>query len=176
MIAKWNWNDCKIPVISGKFHPEKHDGQLYFPQKKKLRPTSQNGRFPILRPNLRPLSGIENFFSQNLTYSYSFLVWNLPGITMSLESLHNYFVITVKSRKTMKNSDFSRFDCDTEIMLKRLQDHGNLLWISPQKTLSSTFFSRKKKIPSDIPKWSFSDFKIDPETPFGNRKFFFLKI
>ena len=78
------------------FYPEKNYGQVYFPQKKKFR---QNGRFPILRPNLRPLSGIENFFSQNLTYSYNFLGWNSPGITMSLESLHNYFVITVKSRK-----------------------------------------------------------------------------
>ena len=39
------------------------------------------------------------FSSQNLTYSYSFLGWNLPAITMSLESLHNYFGITVKSRK-----------------------------------------------------------------------------
>ena len=54
-------------VISGKFHPEKHYGQLFFPQKKKFRPTSQTDRFPILRPNLRPLSEIENFFSQNLT-------------------------------------------------------------------------------------------------------------
>ena len=86
-------------VIFRKFHAKKHYDQLFFPQKKKFRPTSQNGRFPILRPNLRPLSRIDNFFSWNLTYSYSFLGWNLPGITMSLESLHNYFEITVKSRK-----------------------------------------------------------------------------
>ena len=37
-------------------------------------------------------------------------------------------------------------------------------------------FHKNKKIPSDIPKWSFSDFEIEPETPFGNRNFFFLKI
>ena len=49
-------------VISGKFHAKKQYDQLLFPQKKKFRPTSENGRFPILRPNLRPLSGIENFF------------------------------------------------------------------------------------------------------------------
>ena len=55
-------------VISGKFHPEKHYGQLFFPKKKKIRQTSQNGRFPILRPNLRPLSRVENFF---------FLIFNL---------------------------------------------------------------------------------------------------
>ena len=41
----------------------------------------------------------DNTSKKNLTYSYSFLVWNLPGITMSLESLHNYFGITVKSRR-----------------------------------------------------------------------------
>ena len=76
----------------------------------------------------------------------------------------------------MKNSDFSNFDCDPEIMLKWLQHRSNLQWISPQKKPWSTFFSSKKKIPSDIPKWSFSDFKTEPETPFGNRQFFFLKI
>ena len=81
-----------------------------------------------------------------------------------------------KVEKTMNKSDFPNFDCNPEIMLKWLQHHGNLQWIPPQKTLWSTFFSRKKKIPSDNPKWSFSDFKTEPETPFGNRKFFFLKI
>ena len=81
-----------------------------------------------------------------------------------------------KVEKTMKNSDFSNFDCDPEIMLIWLQHHGNLQWIPPQKTLWSTFFSTKKKIPSDIPKWSFSDFHTEPETPVGNRNFFFLKI
>ena len=35
------------------------------------------------------------------------------------------------------------------------------------------FFNKKKKIPSDIPKWSFSDFETETEAPFGNRKFFF---
>ena len=75
------------------------------------------------------------------------------------------------------NSVFSNFDCDPEIILKWLQHHGNLHQISPQKTLRSTFFSTKKRnIPSDILKSSFSDFETEPETPFGNRNFFFLKI
>ena len=38
------------------------------------------------------------------------------------------------------------------------------------------FFHKKKKIPSDIPKWSFSDFETEPESPFGNQKIFFLEI
>ena len=90
----------------------------------------------------------------------------------------NHYIIIPGSRskvgKTMKKSVFSTFVCDPEIMLKWLQHHGNLQWIPPQKTLSSTFFFHKKKL--DIPKWSFSDFKTEPETPFGNRNFFFLKI
>ena len=35
---------------------------FFHKKKKNFRLTSQNGRFPILRPNLRTLSGIENFF------------------------------------------------------------------------------------------------------------------
>ena len=35
--------------------------------------------------------------------------WNLPGITMSSESLNNYFVITVKSRKTDEKIGFFEF-------------------------------------------------------------------
>ena len=37
-------------------------------------------------------------------------------------------------------------------------------------------FHKKKTNPSDIPKWSFSDYETEPETPFGNRNFIFLKI
>ena len=107
-------------VINGKFHPEKHYGKLFFLQKKKISSDIPNGRFPILRPNLRTLSGIENFFSQNLTYWYTSLGWNSPGITMSLE----LYIIISRSRwkveKTMKNSVFSNFDCDPGIMLKWL--------------------------------------------------------
>ena len=117
------------------------------------------------------------FFSQNLTYSCSFLGWNLPGITMSLKSLHNYFVITVKSRKNDEKIGFYDF------WLWSRNNVGIIatLWLSPvnfipKNTMVNFFFHKKKKNSSDIPKWSFSDFETEPETPFGNRKFFFLKI
>ena len=38
------------------------------------------------------------------------------------------------------------------------------------------FFPTKKKIPSDIPKWSFSDFETEPETPFRESKILFFNI
>ena len=44
-----------------------------------------------------------------------------------------------------------------------------------QKNYIQLFFPEKKNSP-DIPKWLFIDFEIEPEAPFGNRKFFFLKI
>ena len=84
----------------------------FFSTKKKKKIRSDTPKMvvlTILRPNLRPYSGIENFFSVNLTYSYSFLGWNLPGITMSLESLHNYFGIPVKTRKNYKKFGFFDF-------------------------------------------------------------------
>ena len=117
------------------------------------------------------------FFSRNLTYSYSFL----GEIYRGLPCRRNHSIIISRSRskveKKMMNSVFSNFDCDPEIILKWLQHHGNVHQISPKKTLRSTFFSTKKRnIPSDIPKSSFSDFETETETPFGNRKFFFLQI
>ena len=42
---------------------------------------------------------------------------------------------------------------------------------STPKNTTINFFFHKKKIPSDIPKWSFSDFETEPKAPFGNRKF-----
>ena len=109
VIPKECWKDCNITVISGEFHTEKNYGQLFIPQKKTSPSTSQNSRFPILRPNLKPLSGMEIIFSQNLNYSYSFLGWYLPGITMSSDSLHNYFGITVKRRKNEEKIGFFDF-------------------------------------------------------------------
>ena len=74
--------------------------------------------FAILRPNLRPLSGIKSFFSQNLSYSYSFC----GEIYRELPSHRNHYIIISGSRskveKTMKNSDFAAFVCDPEIMLE----------------------------------------------------------
>ena len=117
------------------------------------------------------------FFSQNLTYSYSFLVWNLPGITMSLESLHNYFGITVKSRKNDEQFGFFEFWVlsrnNVEMIATLRESPVNFI---PKNTMINFFFHKKKKIPSDIPKWSFIDFEIEPETPFGNRKFFLSKF
>ena len=49
-------------VISRKFHAKQTMINFFFHEKKKFRPTSQNVRLSILRSNLRPLSGIENFF------------------------------------------------------------------------------------------------------------------
>ena len=81
-----------------------------FHKKKKFRPASQNGRFRDFKTEPEtPFVYRKFFFSQNLTYSYSFLVWNLPGIPMSLESLHNYFGITVKCQKNDDKFGFFEF-------------------------------------------------------------------
>ena len=74
----------------------------------------------------------------------------------------------------MKNSGFATFVCDPEIMLEYLQHYDNLRPISPQKHHDELFLPQKK-IPSDIPNWSFSDFETEPETPFGDRKTFFCQ-
>ena len=90
----------------------------FFFHKKKFRPTSQNGRFPILRPNLRPLSGIDNFVFSKLN-----LVVQFSGkIYRELPCRWNHYIIVSGSRskveKTMKNSVFSTFVCDHGIMLE----------------------------------------------------------
>ena len=106
-------------VISSKFQPKKHYDKLFFRQKKKFRPKSQNGRFPILRPNLRPLSGIENFFFSKFLLT-RLVFWG--EIHRELPCRWNHYIIISGSRskveKTMKNSVFSNFDCDPERMLK----------------------------------------------------------
>ena len=59
IMLKWLQHHSNLKWIT----PKKHYDQLFFPEKKKkFRQTSQNGRFSILKPNLRPLSRIENFF------------------------------------------------------------------------------------------------------------------
>ena len=75
----------------------------------------------------------------------------------------------------MNNSDFSNFDCDPEIMLKWLQHHGNLQWIPPQKTLRSTFFSRKKKNSVRHPKLAVFRFWDWTWDPFRESKIFFSR-
>ena len=58
----------------------------FFSTKKKFRPTSQNERFPILRPNLKPLSGIEIFF---------FSKFNLLVQFFGVKFTENYHVIGI---------------------------------------------------------------------------------
>ena len=80
---------------------------------------SQNGRFPILRPNLRPLSGIEKLFFLKIQLT-RIVFWG--EIYRELPCRLNHYVIISGSRskveKTMKSSVFSNFDCDPEIMLE----------------------------------------------------------
>ena len=110
VIPKECCNNCNIAVISGKLHPKKQYDQLFFPQKKKK--FVRHPKMVVFRFWDRtgdPFRETKNFFSPNLTYSYSFLGWNLPGITLSLESLHNYFGITLKSRKNDEKFGFFDF-------------------------------------------------------------------
>ena len=86
-------------VISGKFQAKKNYYQLFFPQKKNSVRHPKMIVFRFWDRTWDPFRKSKIFFSQHFTYSYSLLGWNLPGITMALDSLHNYFGITVKSRK-----------------------------------------------------------------------------
>ena len=165
-------------VISGKFHAKKHYDQLFFPQKKKISSDIPKWSFSRFWDRTwDPFRESTIFFSQNLTYSYSFLGRNLPGITISLDSLHNYSGITVKSRKNNEKFGFSEFWLWSRNNVEMIAtSRWSPVNFTPKNTMINSFFHKKKKNPSDIPKWSFSDFKTEPETPFGNRKFFFLKI
>ena len=66
----------------------------------------QNGRFSDFETETQTLFGNRTFFFTKFN-SYSFFGW--PGITMSVKSLHNYFGITVKSRKNHEKIGFSDF-------------------------------------------------------------------
>ena len=116
----------------------------FFFHKKKFRPTSQIGRFPILRPNLRPLSGIEKLFF--LKIQLSRIVFGCE-IYRELQCRWNHQIIISgswsKFETTMKNSVFSTFVCDPEVMLEKLQHYGNLRLISPQKHYDKLFFPQK---------------------------------
>ena len=88
----------------------------------------------------------KTFFSKNLTYSYSFLGWNLPVITMSLESLQNYFGITVKRRKNDEKLGFFEFWLwfrnNVEMIATSRWSPVNS---TPKKTMINYFFNNKKK-------------------------------
>ena len=126
-------------VISGKFNAKKHYDQLFLPITKKYCPTSPNGRFRDFETEP------ENFFSQNLTYSYSFLRWNSPGITMSLESLQNYFVIMVKSRKNNEKIGFFNFVLWSWNKVGNWQHYGISGKFHAKKHYDQLFFPQKKK-------------------------------
>ena len=49
-------------VISGIFHAKKHYDQLFFPEKKKFRPTSENGRFRDFETEPETPFGNRTFF------------------------------------------------------------------------------------------------------------------
>ena len=76
----------------------------------------------------------------------------------------------------MKKLIYSTFVCDPEIMLKWLQHYGNLRKFYREKNYGQLYFPQKEKFRPTSQNGRFRDFEIDPETPFGNRKFFFLKI
>ena len=93
IMLKWLQDHGNLQWIS----PQKTLWSPFFSRKKKN--SVRHPKMVVYRfwdRTWDPFRESEIFFSQNLTYSYSFLIWNSPGITMSLESLHNYFGITVK--------------------------------------------------------------------------------
>ena len=107
IMLKWLHHHGNLQWIP----PQKTLWSTFFSTKKK----KNSGRHPKMvvyrfwDRTWNPFRQSKIFFSQNLTYSYSFLGWNSPGITMSVESLHNYFVITVKSRKNDEKIGFFNF-------------------------------------------------------------------
>ena len=75
--------------------------------------------FAILGPDLRPVLGIENFFSIKFNLVLQFF-WG--QIYRELLCRGNHFIIISGSRskveKKMKNFVFSTFDCNLEIIMK----------------------------------------------------------
>ena len=103
IIATLRWS----PV---NFTPKNTMVNFFFQKKKKK--SVQHPKMVVFRLYDRtwdPFRESKILFFQNLTYSYSFLRWNLPEITMSSESLHNFFGITVKSRTNDEKFGFFKF-------------------------------------------------------------------
>ena len=124
-----------------------------------------------------PLWESKIFFSQNLTYSYSFLGWNLPVITMSLASLHNYFVNMVKSRKN--DGKFGFFDfClwfrnnDGIIATLRLSPVN----FTPKNPIVNFFFHKKKKFRPTSENGRFPILRPNLRPLSGDENFFFSKF
>ena len=77
----------------------------------------------------------------------------------------------------MKNSDFSNFDCDPEMMLEWLQHHGNLQWIPPHKnTIFNFFFHKKKKFLPTSQNGRLSILRTNLGPLSGIENFFFSKF
>ena len=146
-------------------------------KKKKFRPTSQNGRFRDFETEPEtPFWNRQFFFSQNLAYSYNFSGWHLPGINMSLESLHNYFGNTVKSRKNDEKFGFFDFflwsRSNVGIIATLPKSPVNF---SPKKNMMNLFFHKKKFRPtSQNGRFPILTPKLRPLS--GIEKRFFLKI
>ena len=166
-------------VISGKFHAKKHYDQLFFPKKKK----KNSGRHPkmvVFRfwdRTWDPFRESKNFFSRNSTYSYSLLGWNWPGITMSLESLHNYFGITVKSRKNDKNIGFFEFGLwsrNNVGMITTLR--SSPVNFTPKNTIIKFLFNKKKNSVRHPKMVVFAILRLNLRPFSGIEDFFFSKF
>ena len=83
IMLKWLQHHSNLHQIS----PQKKLKSTFFKKKKKkFRPTSQKGRFPILTRNLKPLSGMENFF---------FFKFNLLVQFFGVKFTGNYHVVGI---------------------------------------------------------------------------------
>ena len=130
--------------------------------------------FQIWDRTWEPFRESKIFFSQNLTYSYSFLGWNLPGITMALDSLHNYFVITVKNRKNDEKSgffEFWRWSRNKVEMIATLR--SSPVNFTPKNTTINCFFHKKKKNSVRHPKMVVFQFWDRTWDPFRESEIFF---
>ena len=82
----------------------------------------------------------------------------------------------VKNKKNHRNLVFSIFDCDPKIIMECLQQQSSVNF-TPKDAMINFFFTKKKKLfVRHLQNGRFCDFVTEPETPFGNRKFFFQRI
>ena len=127
--------------------------------------------FAILKPNLRPLLGIENFFFNE----FNLALHSWGKIYRDLLSRRNHSIIISGSRskmkKTMKSCFFSIFDCDPEIIMECLQQQSSVNF-TPKKTMIDLFFTKKKIVCPAPPQWSFWRYWDRTWDPFWESKIF----
>ena len=113
------------------------------------------------------ISGSQSKIEKNQLFMVVFIFDRDREIIMKLR---------LKMKKTMKSwFFFSIFDCDPEIIMECLQQQSSVNF-TPKKTMIN-FFSRKKKLCiRHLQNGRFGDIETEPETTFGNRKFFFQWI